>query len=855
MINDATNRRQWLRPLVIVLLGAAALTGSLQADDQESCNLDQAREDYRFGRFEQALEMLRACSRQERLSYEEEVEIEDLLAKTFLATDQVEEADDAVTRLLILSPGYSPRADDPPLFIQAVRRAREQTSDMLISSVSKNAESLRMAPATVIVITADEIERRGYLDLEALFHDLPGFDISRGNGVLYSNIYPRGYRSNGNDRMLVMIDGVEENDLWSNIVYLSRQHPLSCIDRVEVIYGPASTMYGANAFVGVVNIVTREPQQSLDEGELISVRALAGAGSWSTRYLDVSVTGRSRRPNLLYSLTVRGYHSDEPDLSGYPDWDYDPSYFGSLDYTSILGESATQAEAAEAMRLDQEAYVGTDGRPLSFSDITDDWYVAGKVRFADLTIGFQTWRREEGSSSWYTDSYRAAADEGTLWVPKQHSVFIKYEKQLGSGWGLTLLSRFKKHRLDDDTAIHTFCSYANGCLDLEDLRGESDPAVEGYSHPVEPGWKKTAYRVSSSQFRNELTLHYTPSPRLRLVTGLDTRHSTLQGDYVKAKIEENGVPVETPDFGATEYFNQLDVGVFAQVSWDLDERLRLVAGGRLDHNDVVDGAGYGSVFNPRLAAIYRRGSWLFKAIYAEAFKDASNYDRYATVANLREIPNPALEPEKVANLELAASWLPHDGLSLELAAYRASYSNGVVTRDNMNQNLGSILIQGVQANLQWQHDSYDLYANYTFTDPLNTTPMDNLGARREDVSQLRIPDIASHQISLGVNARYWDRLNLNLRLNYVGDRKRMCLDYRHDPAQECPNNLIGSFVAVNTAITYENLLPGLNLQLLFNNLLDEDYYHPGVRAADGRQFVTQLPQSGRSIFLRLAYIH
>ena len=53
-----------------------------------------------------------------------------------------------------------------------------------------------------------------------------------------------------------MINGIEENDNWSNIAYMARQYPLSNIKAIEILYGPSSTMYGPRAFVGTINIIT-----------------------------------------------------------------------------------------------------------------------------------------------------------------------------------------------------------------------------------------------------------------------------------------------------------------------------------------------------------------------------------------------------------------------------------------------------------------------------------------------------------------------------------------------------------------------------------------------------------------------
>src|SRR4029078_13021439 len=110
---------------------------------------------------------------------------------------------------------------------------------------SSAGERVGGAPATVVVVTADEIERRGYLDLEELLYDLPGFDVSRTNGAVYANYYQRGVRSDVTTRTLLLLDGVEQHEPSTNTILLSRQYALSSIDRVEVVYGPASPIYGA----------------------------------------------------------------------------------------------------------------------------------------------------------------------------------------------------------------------------------------------------------------------------------------------------------------------------------------------------------------------------------------------------------------------------------------------------------------------------------------------------------------------------------------------------------------------------------------------------------------------------------
>lgn len=255
----------------------------------------------------------------------------------------------------------------------------EELMDIEVVSVSKSSESVLQAPQTIIVITEEEIKRRGYIDLEQLLHDLPGFDISRGNGTQYSQIYQRGYRSKNTERTSFQIDGVEENDIWSNSVWLSRQYPLSNVKRVEIIYGPASTVYGANAFLGVINIVTKNAKDIIPKDKHVGVEAQASYGSWNTWYTDVSVAGKVKNVSLM--VTGRVYQSDEMDLSGYDDWDYDLSGYDLAFYKDVLGTENDDI-ALRAMELDNNMYYNDpelNGKLPTYSNFTNDWLINSKL--------------------------------------------------------------------------------------------------------------------------------------------------------------------------------------------------------------------------------------------------------------------------------------------------------------------------------------------------------------------------------------------------------------------------------------------------------------------------------------------
>jgi outer membrane receptor protein involved in Fe transport len=863
---------------LFLLLAFAALPAAAQSLCES--RLQQGEETFRSGRFEEAAAAAEDCLAA-RPTRREKARALSLLARLQMAGDDTAAARKTVAEMLRADPSFEADAFESPRFARLVGEQKKASSDIKITSVSKTQESLREAPATVLVVTAQEIERRGYMDLEAVFHDLPGFNISRGNGVAYSNLYQRGYRSLTTDRTLFLVDGVEQNDLSSNVAFLSHQYPLSNIDRVEVIYGPASTMYGANAFVGVINVILKEPEALLREGRQLGGVVAVTTGSLNTQSFDTTLAGRTAEGGLSWSLTARRYRSDEVDLSQYPDWDYSPESFAKIDYAGKLAirdpkkisaflkqhsqsglyQAQTAADGtvtallptpqaiAQARQLDAAAMTQQlKGHAIGFSDFADDQWLSGEVKSSNLKIGFQLWTQKENDSSWYTDMQHPGAKNGALWSPRQVALTARYSRELVDGLSLDFASRYKLHDLARDSTSVTLQSYATGQLGLGDLAAGKAS-----------GWQTLYLNRSSSQLQNELSATYEPSDRFSLVTGIELRYGSIQGDYSRSEgpiAAETGVVENVPQGG--NQFTVRDAGFYAQASFRPFQNLKVVAGGRLDNNRVRETGGFGTVFNPRFALIYSPGRTVLKAIYSEAFKDASNLNKYATTSS-RLLPNPTLQPEKVRNVEVSAGWQGKHAAG-EIAAYQASYSGvlglrSVTLPDNSTttqfQDIGRLQIRGVQAtgSLRWRR--YELFANYTYTEPFSIAPTDDRGqplrdARQSVIRKLRIGDIATHQANLGVTSTWKETLTGDLRVSYVGDRPTGL----HTTVQTNPFSSIAGYVVLNGALTWKHEASGARLQLAVNNLLDRKYFDPGVRAA-GTDYAARIPQAGRTLNLRL----
>ncbi len=868
----------------IIFLTAVLFQHLALSQNCDDLQLSNAQRKFETGNFEEVFELLKPCVKSSTNSQQRLVALR-LLALSNFALDSVGDAYENVVELLEINPNYQAGLFDPPQFAKAIKELKKQNTSIFVTSVSKKAEDVKLTPGTVIVIDAQEIRERGYTDLEALMSDLPGFDISRTRAATYSNIYQRGYRGNNTDRTLFMVDGVEENDLWSNIMYFGTQFPLSNIKQVEIIYGPASTMYGPNAFSGVINIITKDPSTSRS-GKPYSAYAEVGYGTYNTRYIDAYAAGRVS--NAALSLTMRRYESNYRDLSEFDEYDFNPADYDEIDYQSLLTVSpaafpafdstyssyanysdfyqvTTNAEGQQiavptelaqeyARNADKDGVNRTiNGEPIGYANLADNIFLEAKLQLPHFTFGGQYWKSRQGAMDYRTDNYLAGAKNATIWVPVQYHIYGKYEREIiKDKLSIVDFLQYRVTSVDDETSVSVLRNYSNRSL---------GPAA--LMDSVSASWITAYYYQISRQFRNELKLNYTPSSKFDLVSGLELRNSFIQGDYYLAIYSEDqatGVQdfpsvIETGGQsvvpGGGNYYEIMEVGAFAQGTYKANKWLNIILGGRYDYNRIRVSGGYGSVFNPRAAVVAYPGNYIFKVIYASAFQNASNWTKFATFDN-RQLTNPTLPPEEVQNVDVSLGYKFSEHLFADVTYYNATYRGSVAPvpvpfnggTTLQNQAVGELKIQGIQSNVSWKKNNYKAYFNYTFTSPFNNR-IEN-GELTEDFE--RIGDIASHQFNIGLNAFYFDHLNVNLRFNYVGERET-------GPGTSVPANMrtFDPVYLLNGALMYKNLLPHFDLQFGCNNIFDFQYSDPGIRTADGVSNAMATPQLGRNYYVKLIY--
>lgn len=165
----------------------------------------------------------------------------------------------------------------------------EDLSQVRLSTASRHLDDPRKAPAAVTVITGEEIVRYGWRTLADVLRSVTGFYTAYDRTYNYVGV--RGFLQSGdyNARILLLIDGHRVNENIFDSALMGTEFPLdlNLIDRIEVVRGPGSSLFGTDAELAVVNVFTRQPSNQTT-AELTS-----GADSFSGRTGEVRMSFRS----------------------------------------------------------------------------------------------------------------------------------------------------------------------------------------------------------------------------------------------------------------------------------------------------------------------------------------------------------------------------------------------------------------------------------------------------------------------------------------------------------------------------------------------------------------------------------
>jgi iron complex outermembrane receptor protein len=218
--------------------------------------------------------------------------------------------------LILLAMGLLAQAGLSPAWSEGQRSSSDSElllsdAPIMVTTATKTAQRASDAPAAVTVIDEETIRLSGATTIPDLLKLVPGVNVTQVDQTEY-DISARGLNTEFANKMLVMVDGRSiYQDFFGNIWWTTTPLLISRIKRIEVVRGPGSALYGANAFNGVINIITKTPQEMRDSQAPATVR-IAG-GTHNSLYSEVTdTTGKEKD----WALTVGGGYNE---TDGYGD--------------------------------------------------------------------------------------------------------------------------------------------------------------------------------------------------------------------------------------------------------------------------------------------------------------------------------------------------------------------------------------------------------------------------------------------------------------------------------------------------------------------------------------------------------
>ncbi len=675
-----------------------------------------------------------------------------------------------------------------------------------VSLATGTAQPLRRAPAVASVITAEDIAAMGATDLDEVLETVAGVHVSR-SAIAYAPLYffrGIGVGNAYNPEVLMLQNGVpmtssysgDRGNMWGGL-------PVENIARIEVIRGPGSALYGADAYSGVINIVTKSAA-------------------------DIQGTHFGTRLGSFDSGSAWVQHGGK---------------LGGVDVAAYLRIGTTDGFKE---KIEQDGQSRLDSRFGTRASLAPGSVNTGVDSVdAGLDLGYEKWRFRAGYK--LRDNLETAAGVSSALDPVSKMKSERFNGDLSwndakftENWGLGFTGSF--FQLSDSTP--------NG---LQLLPPGATIAGRTFTSGMIGGPSRSERQVRLSAFA---TYNGFENHSLRFGMGhddIDLYETATRKNFIT---NAAGTPVPTDAFGRAVFsspvvidYNTLQPHIlpqhrkvnylFVQDEWHFARDWTLTAGVRRDsYSD------FGATTNPRFAVVWDAALDLtVKLMHGRAFRAPSFSEQYGI--NPVSNGNPNLRPETIATTEAAFTWQARKDLQVNLSLFtygmkdiiRAvpDVAGGVPTTF---QNAGNQTGRGAELEATWDATrTLRLTGNYAYQHSV-------------DKSTNTDPGYAPRNHFYGrADWRFSGDWMASTQVNHVADRKRAFGDTR-------PN--IPDYTTVDLTLRTTRSQNQWNFAASVRNLFDANAREPSLVAAPFGAFPTSqipgdLPLARRSFYLQALY--
>ncbi len=662
------------------------------------------------------------------------------------------------------------------------------------------------APAVASVITAEDIKEIGATDLDQVLETVPGLHVAH-DPAGYNPIYTfRGIYASSNPQVLMLINGIpitnlfhgDRGQVWGGM-------PVESIARIEIIRGPGSAVYGADAFAGVINIITKTSR------DIPGTEVGARVGSFSTRDAWVLHGGAIGRYAVAFMVE---YHETDGQ-KGIIDQDGQSLLDSAFSSTASLAPGPVSLSRRNLdVRLDVSR---------------EKWRIrAGLQKRSNFGNGAGVAQALDpsnrlASERWNADVTYHDADFTRNWDVSATLSYFQTSQEVENN--LVLFPPGTVLPIGSDGNINKVSPV--GLVTFTDgLIGNP----ENYERHI---------RFNVSAFYSGFDDHL-----IRIGAGMhygDLYKVNESKNFGPGVIDGSTTPIDgtlTNVSGTSNVFLlpgiRRDYYVFAQDSWSLRKKWELTYGLRYD-----DYSDFGGTANPRVALVWSATQrFTTKWLYGRAFR-APSFAQMRNINNPVALGNPSLKPETIETLEWAFNYRPVDTVNLGLNLYSYRWDDIIIFMPDPSgttstaQNAGEQTGSGVELEADWQPSrDFRVVGNYSYQDSTDRTTGHAAGYAPQQQFYIRA---------------VWNFLpewQVVPQFNYVMGRKRAAGDNRPG---------IADYRTVDLTLRRKTLLDDWEVALIVRNLLDADARDPSPAGNPVAAIPNDLPLPGRTVLGEIRY--
>ncbi|NBP67440.1 MAG: hypothetical protein EBR30_10240 [Cytophagia bacterium] len=671
-----------------------------------------------------------------------------------------------------------------------------------VSTATKVASRMDNIPAISEIITAEQIKQRGYRHLSDVLNDIPDNHQDRSNwgiGEPLSQNVGFGFRFDTGQNILILYNGQRLNGFLYGNRFGGEEYLLSNIERIEIIRGPGSSLYGANAFTCVVNMISRS---ELAEGETNDFNAgVQGNASAGGVIANASGIGKVGAHGLLsgsarFSKEEGQALAVENDLFGNATLKDGIQHAVDADLFYTNKSFRVYSKITNQSRNTFTGFNGVTPSDLEEATLSTYAYSLG----SDYTIKASSKTEIKIQGGWHRDNWREVALIPIFQVNATGDALIRDAN------GNPVLDNITLQR-NGETLTTSFLLDGQGAT-TESIDGEIQITYKynGFDNIV-AGAYINSDRIVDAERPTEIQL--APFAFVPFTTYTDAANNWIS------------------DMSAT----RLTSGIYTQIDYEISKRFLLNAGARYD---FFSGTGqlnqnYSS-FNPRGGLVYiNRNTGNFKLMYGQAFRVPNGVETLSSVTILGSSQN---RPEKIRMTQF--QWSRNWGKSIrtELGFFDAAIENPLRTDANISEALLALGYVGQFiniANTTTKSFGMDFKLNYRQEKvdfELNATQL----LSTDDGSGNDIAYIPLSMINAKANIPVsW--LNINVSANYRGAFTKLETD---------PRAAVKDYVLLNTMLWAKLKNTPIEISLGVRNLLNTAIRYPSSSIS----FVNHFPARG-----------